>query len=1009
MRRVPLLLTVTLLFIYYLVSAQEFNYSIEKYSYDFGLKDNYIVGIDVSKDNVLYVANRLQILKSDNGRFVEIVDLSQYPTILDFAVDDRNYVWLLLKHNGSESFDKKVVLLDPDNYQIVDTNFITEDGCSLYQTGWYNFFKDQNFNLYLNSAFHSEPNLKISSESNILKYAPSEIKLRDNLLYSKLSEEYFYGSGANRIVLTPKSRRYRAVRIDALNISGFLYNCQDSVATIPYLSDAKIDELSQAFTYRLFFSPYNDEALIYNQHKFCIVNSSDNSIIKIHELFQKEFENLEILNAIKVKNDIWISTSDGLIKVSRRVKIFQTYLSGNFTQTRNIVSVGQDSILVATEHGIQLLNLETKEVNKISRFYTTGLFLDGRGLFYGMGKPGVLEIYQQYPKYEAVEDIFFENPEDEAFNSGFFIEGCDPIFMSDHLLFSYDEKFKELKPFPNFPSIDRFSQIMTIDSTIFILEAKNIFELNPYSKEVTESELFKGLELHNVTYLHHDKVHNDYWICTNGYGLIEWNPTTKIKKTFGLNDGLNSLNIHSIYPDSKDRFWMSTDYGISIMDRKSENIVTLTHEDGLHQNEMNRHSSIQLADSSLVFGSIDGVIHFAPNELEIPFKEIDLESIHFEYSMRNDELHNIIISVIKDNELSISPNYDNPTLQLGLDKNTLYNNIRYKFKNDPSEKWLRSDAGRISLNTISKEDELLISNQVGLNKWSEPLRIKIFITKPIYKNLYFYLGLILISLVIISMWSSLRRYRAEERTKLIQQKVDVQTKELTVNNLKLKRANDLNENLFSIIGHDLKSPLLSFLNLNKNFKFLHDKGELENLGKLNKALERNSVQMLNVINRLLDWSVSLKSETISNTNVSIEDIFNIVIRDLQHIAIMKSITLMPAIDTNDNLYTEKESLIIIIRNITSNAIKFSNEDSYITLQYSSNVIKIIDNGVGMTNKQVVKILNNSNNDSKLGTTGEQGLGLGLKICHSLAQRIGIDIAIEKNKPNGTIFILTFAN
>jgi signal transduction histidine kinase len=114
--------------------------------------------------------------------------------------------------------------------------------------------------------------------------------------------------------------------------------------------------------------------------------------------------------------------------------------------------------------------------------------------------------------------------------------------------------------------------------------------------------------------------------------------------------------------------------------------------------------------------------------------------------------------------------------------------------------------------------------------------------------------------------------------------------------------------------------------------------------------------------------------------------------------------------TDDTVWADKPMLQTIIRNIVSNAIKFTNEGGLIVISSSQTAdnteITIEDNGVGMTQETIKKILGTIELNSTKGTSGETGTGMGLIISKEFIQRHKGTLNIESTLGKGSSFIIT---
>jgi signal transduction histidine kinase len=220
----------------------------------------------------------------------------------------------------------------------------------------------------------------------------------------------------------------------------------------------------------------------------------------------------------------------------------------------------------------------------------------------------------------------------------------------------------------------------------------------------------------------------------------------------------------------------------------------------------------------------------------------------------------------------------------------------------------------------------------------------------------------------------------------------------------LQKLNGVKDRLFSIISHDLRNPLVtlrSYLNLSDNPSIADDK-------KI--AYKKQTSQAVSQTTDLLDNLLVWANMQIKNTNASISpiDLTEIVldaIDDVQAQATQKNIIIKKNI-TIENVISDKNILTISLRNLLTNAIKFSPENTTIFINgYEENgkiIIAVKDNGVGMTANQIENVYSNET-DSSQGTQGEKGSGLGLFLVKELLAKANASLTIKSEVNKGSEF------
>lgn len=219
------------------------------------------------------------------------------------------------------------------------------------------------------------------------------------------------------------------------------------------------------------------------------------------------------------------------------------------------------------------------------------------------------------------------------------------------------------------------------------------------------------------------------------------------------------------------------------------------------------------------------------------------------------------------------------------------------------------------------------------------------------------------------------------------------------------------DKLFSMLAHDLRSPLGSMMNLSsllvENIKDFDESELMEIVDTLNKS----ATQTFQLLNDLLAWSTiqmgrgERVKEVFAITEIVSE---NIVI--LTTDAARKQIEMLADIDPGIVVFADKFAIQTVLRNLLSNAIKFTPNHGSIhvtaTPKSDSVEISVSDNGTGITKEKQKKIFRVDTVSSSPGTEGEKGTGFGLLLCKDLVVRNDGRIWFESEKGKGSTFYFT---
>ena len=228
----------------------------------------------------------------------------------------------------------------------------------------------------------------------------------------------------------------------------------------------------------------------------------------------------------------------------------------------------------------------------------------------------------------------------------------------------------------------------------------------------------------------------------------------------------------------------------------------------------------------------------------------------------------------------------------------------------------------------------------------------------------------------------------------------------------LQKANDTKNMFISIIAHDLRNPFNAIIGLTEILRKRDAVIQDARANELSGVILQSAKTTYDMLNNLLLWCRSQQNTIafepgILNLHSTVDD----ALGEVKGQAQKKHIMLINRTSTSDTIWADEQMLQTIIRNITVNSVKYTNEGGLITvgaeLTPEGTDVIIEDNGIGMSQETVDKLLVVSRNRSTLGTAGEQGSGMGLLICKEFLSRHNGRIKIESEIGKGSKFILSF--
>jgi signal transduction histidine kinase/ligand-binding sensor domain-containing protein len=538
------------------------------------------------------------------------------------------------------------------------------------------------------------------------------------------------------------------------------------------------------------------------------------------------------------------------------------------------------------------------------------------------------------------------------------------------------------------------------------------------------------------------------WVGTNK-GLYFVDTKTDSLIYSGMNKGLPSNAILDILEDESQNLWVSTGAGLikcekAILTPQSFNIKQFSIKDGLQGEYFREFASYKNSHGEFYFGGNQGFNIFNPDSVKsnpypprLAFTELKIfndnvaigEKIKGRIVLRKgiNQTKQLILSY-KHSQISIefaALHFDNPE------------NNKYKFRLSPLEKEWNYSSGIRNFATYSNLQggeytfTVEAANSDGL--WNpDPLILKIRVKPPFWKTWWFTVIMFIILSAIVYWYylyriSLLKRHnielekKVEDRTHKLKESLDQviekqnlieeQSKILIEQKDKLQELNSTKDKFFSIISHDLRSPFQSLLGLSEIFlaeMTESDKPELKNYAQ---TINNSSKNIYTLVENLLTWSRTQTNKiTFDPSEINISSVVGSVILLLQPDLIQKNISVERKIKSDRNGWADINMIEMVIRNLISNAIKFTPENGEIIIFLSEDgdhlLIEIRDNGIGINIEDQSKLFRIESNFTRKGTLGEKGTGLGLILCKEFIEKNGGKIWIKSKPGEGSSFFFT---
>lgn len=617
------------------------------------------------------------------------------------------------------------------------------------------------------------------------------------------------------------------------------------------------------------------------------------------------------------------------------------------------------------------------------------------------------------------------------------------IWMGDSCLICLsdkEKKFKRYKYNPKNPKGLALGNIQTIfadqNNTIWLGgDGLSSFDLQTEEfKRYTLTPLTDSLTgIAQINHICEDNA-NKLWLSTNK-GLVVFDPSTRQTKLYTDKNGLPSNTIYKSVFDKSGNLWISSGFGITLFLINSGQFVNFTVNDGLQSNTFNPFAFIKSSSGIIYAGGMKGLNIIDPEKIKIdanisPVVITDIQILNSPLASvlakTGKSYEDIRTITLKHDENSISIEF--AMLNFNIPAKNEYTYILKGFGNN----WNQVSHDRRATYTNLDPGKYVFVVKAANNdgKWNNTgTSLTIIILPPWWETWWFRI----LALTILSGSTILFiRYKTESERKQkeqLKEMVTLRTNQLNIQNeilkqqsLNLQKANDTllqqsdelrkviatKDKLFSIIAHDLKSPFSGILGLTELLHFEYDEYDESNKLQMIESIYSSTRSVYELLENLLQWSRCQRSSV--KRKPMNGDMKEEIMRNQKLFASLlsnKNINLTLNLAENNQFYADKSMLDTVLRNLITNAIKFSNFSSEITIStemfdgFIQTSIK--DQGVGIDTERLSKLFNIDGADSTFGTNGEKGTGLGLIVCKEFIELHGGKLFVTSEKGKGSCF------
>ncbi len=518
-----------------------------------------------------------------------------------------------------------------------------------------------------------------------------------------------------------------------------------------------------------------------------------------------------------------------------------------------------------------------------------------------------------------------------------------------------------------------------------------------YDPESGRTEVFDLPEAHSFT----EDRYGNIWIGSQN-GLYRYELKTGQFKRYAREDGLPSNTLSSVLLDDAGYLWMATRNGISRFDPEEETFRNYFKTDGIPGNTFHFMSGYKNQKGELFFPGYFGLLYFHPDSIKantippkVAFTAIDLFGTPLSIEEKSPLKKHISLT----KELRFSHHQNDLTIHYaGLHYKNPEKN-RYQVKLEPYEqKWRdvkhQRFADYTNLDPGKYTFYVKAANSDGV--WNEePATLDIIISPPWYWNIWS-IAIYVFFIALFSYWAY--RYQLNRKLAIAEAR-------------RLRDLDEVKSNLYTNITHEFRTPLTVIKGI---------AGQISGHAKEKKLIQRNSDQLIELIDRMLDLARDEAGQL--NLNLVQADILSYlryITESFHSFAINQKINLNFYADAEQIVMDfDREKILRILSNLISNALKFTPEYGKVQIiarrksaqNYGKNgsdflALQVKDTGIGIAPDYLPHIFDRFYQADASTTRRAEGAGVGLALTKALIKKMNGEISVKSKEGEGAVFTI----
>ena len=225
---------------------------------------------------------------------------------------------------------------------------------------------------------------------------------------------------------------------------------------------------------------------------------------------------------------------------------------------------------------------------------------------------------------------------------------------------------------------------------------------------------------------------------------------------------------------------------------------------------------------------------------------------------------------------------------------------------------------------------------------------------------------------------------------------------------RLEELNETKDKFFSIISHDIRGPVGNFHGFVRLIELSVESGDTDDLVEISRMLDKSSIELSALLDNLLHWAMSQQGKFPNKPEkLDLASLCNENLSMIENMAAAKQIILTKSLPNELEVFADKNSVSTVIRNLLSNALKFTKKGGAVELSLHAeggmSVVTVSDSGVGIPAEKMETLFGFEAGRSNWGTGGEKGVGLGLNLVKEFVDMNKGRIEVESKEGVGTTF------